>query len=236
MEYNGVIYDVYHLKVIFDQDHTTSCMGTFQIVINDVVGGRYQILSMVGQAQFSRAVKVLNLQDGQQYCMKIINNIKDYVDQSIDEIKLLTYINHNGNVDEKHVLRFHDYFYFKDHLFIVTELLKDNLFDAYRMNLKSQEPKYFNLRRVQKFAQQIMTAMEYIHSLHIIHCDLKPENILIKSYAYSEGDAKVPTGYYRALIPKMTNLKARIGCSDEYFLNFLKGCLKIDPSQRFSAR
>jgi len=183
MGYNGVIYDVYHLKVIFDQDHTTSCMGTFQIVINDVVGGRYQILSMVGQAQFSRAVKVLNLQDGQQYCMKIINNIKDYVDQSIDEIKLLTYINHNGNVDEKHVLRFHDYFYFKDHLFIVTELLKDNLFDAYRMNLKSQEPKYFNLRRVQKFAQQIMTAMEYIHSLHIIHCDLKPENILIKSYA-----------------------------------------------------
>jgi|JI6StandDraft_1071083.scaffolds.fasta_scaffold06121_3 hypothetical protein len=59
---------------------------------------------------------------------------------------------------------------------------------------------------------------------------------ILEEDPYNEGGAKVPTGYYRALIPKMTNLKARIGCSDEYFLNFLKGCLKIDPSQRFSAR
>ena len=45
--------------------------------------------------------------------MKIIENNKDYFDQSIDEIKLLKYVNHNADVDEKHVLRFYDYFYHK---------------------------------------------------------------------------------------------------------------------------
>jgi serine/threonine protein kinase len=42
----------------------------------------------------------------------------------VDEIKLLNYINLNGEVDNHNVLRVYDYFYHKEHLFIVTELLK----------------------------------------------------------------------------------------------------------------
>ena len=53
-------------------------------------------------------------------------NNKDFFDQSMDEIKLLRYLNAAGNVDEHHILRLYDYFYFKEHLFIVTELLRDN--------------------------------------------------------------------------------------------------------------
>lgn len=34
MEYGGVIYDVFDLKVVFDQDHTSIGQGEFQIVIN----------------------------------------------------------------------------------------------------------------------------------------------------------------------------------------------------------
>lgn len=64
--------------------------------------------------------------------MKIIENNKDYYDQSIDEIKLLKYINFNGDPDEKNILRLYDYFYHKEHLFIVTELLKDNLYEFYK--------------------------------------------------------------------------------------------------------
>lgn len=32
-------------------------------------------------------------------------------------------------------------------------------------------------------------ALEYIHSIRLMHCDLKPENILIKNY--QRGDVKV---------------------------------------------
>ncbi len=82
--------------------------------------------------------------------MKIIENNKDYFDQSIDEIKLLKYINNNGNVDEKNVLRIYDYFYHKEHLFIVTELLKDNLYEFYKFNRENEPEPYFTIGRLQR--------------------------------------------------------------------------------------
>jgi len=42
-----------------------------------------------------------------------LQNNKDYFDQSLDEIKLLRYINDNDPADEHGVLRLYDYFYFK---------------------------------------------------------------------------------------------------------------------------
>jgi len=41
----------------------------------------------------------------------------------------------NGNLDKHHVLKLHDYFYYKEHLFLVTELLKDNVYDYLKFNL-----------------------------------------------------------------------------------------------------
>lgn len=61
---------------------------------------------------------------------------------------------------------------------ILTELLKENLYEAYRAR-----PEYFTLGKLQLIARQILTALSTLHRLHIIHCDLKPENILMKSYA-----------------------------------------------------
>merc|ERR1712014_322461 len=56
-------------------------------------------------------------------------------------------------------------FYHKEHLIIVTELLRDNLYE---------------------FSKQVLGALDYVHSLRLIHCDLKPENILIRSYSKCE--------------------------------------------------
>ena len=118
--------------------------------------------------------------------MKIIENNKDYYDQSIDEIKVLRYINVNGDVDSRNVLKLIDYFYHKEHLFIVTELLRDNLYEYYKYNRENEKTPYFTLGRLQKITKQILNGLDYIHSLHLIHCDLKPENILIKSYSRCE--------------------------------------------------
>ena len=110
----------------------------------------------------------------------ILNN-KDYLDQALDQIKLLKYIKNNCNPDEACLLNMHDFFYHRQHLMILTELLKENLYDAY-----SQNPTYFTLPRLQIVTKQILTALATLHKLHIIHNDLKPENILIKSYSNTQ--------------------------------------------------
>jgi hypothetical protein len=97
VEYDKVIYDCFQLKVIFDRERTGfEETKDFPIVINSIIAGRYQIMEYLGAAAFSKAIQCLDLVTKQMLCMKIIENNKDYFDQSIDEIKLLKYINHNG--------------------------------------------------------------------------------------------------------------------------------------------
>jgi len=92
-------------------------------------------MEYLGSAAFSKAIWCYDLHTNEEVCMKIIENNKDYFDQSIDEIKLLRYIKTNcEDCDKKNVIRMIDYFYHKEHLFIVTELLKDNLYEFYKYN------------------------------------------------------------------------------------------------------
>lgn len=46
-------------------------------------------------------------------CVKIIKNNKDFFDQSLDEIKLLKYVNKHDPADKYHLLRLYDYFYYR---------------------------------------------------------------------------------------------------------------------------
>ena len=164
----------------------------------------------LGSAAFSKAVQCLDLHTGESVCIKIIKNNKDFFDQSLDEIKLLRYgtrlgpgashaqphshtthpaapsryrryIKRHDELDAHNVLHMHDFFYHKEHLFIVCELLRDNLYELYKYISKSDWTPYFTLPRVRSIAHQCLTALAYIHDLNLIHCDLKPENILIKS-------------------------------------------------------
>lgn len=183
----NVTFDCYHLKVIYDRERTGfEETKDFPVIIDSVIAGRYQVMEYLGSAAFSKALQCLDMLTKQLVCVKVIENNKDYVDQSLDEIKILRLINCNADPDMKSFLKVIDYFYHKEHLFIVTELLRDNLYEFSRYNREHETELYFNLGRLQRVTHQILTALEYVHSLHLIHCDLKPENILIKSYSRCE--------------------------------------------------
>jgi serine/threonine protein kinase len=93
-----------------------------------MVAGRYKVCELLGQAAFSSAIQCFDYaarnKEDEWVCLKVIKNTKDFFDQSLDEIKLLQYINSAGDADERHVLRLLDFFYHREHLFIVSELLR----------------------------------------------------------------------------------------------------------------
>ena len=76
----------------------------------------------------------------------------------------------------------------KEHLFLVCELLRANLyeFQRYQRDTGSPPPGYFTPPRLQRIAAQVLRALAFLHSLGLVHADLKPENILIKSYSRCE--------------------------------------------------
>lgn len=180
-------YEVFNLRVIHRKNRTGFEENKdLPIVLNTVIGGRYYVTEYLGSAAFSKVIQAHDLHTGIDVCLKIIKNDKDFFDQSLDEIKLLKIVNKLDPADERHILRLYDYFYHQEHLFIVCELLKANLYEFQKFNQESGGEAYFTLSRLQVITRQCLEAIEYLHHLGIIHCDLKPENILIKSYRKCE--------------------------------------------------
>ncbi|EER20472.1 protein kinase, putative [Perkinsus marinus ATCC 50983] len=205
-------YDVLPLNVVYERNRTGfEETKEFQVVTNMVIAARYRVVGFLGSAAFSKAVQAWDMRFNQHVCMKIIKNDKDFFDQSLDEIKLLSLLQLNapdGDIDKTRCLRMIDYFYHKEHLIIVTELLRDNLYEFSKLTRVSSPPQplspvpafgspvatppttpllapvsqYFTIGRLQKITHQVLTALEYIHSMGLMHCDLKPENILLQSY------------------------------------------------------
>ncbi|KAL3521216.1 hypothetical protein ACH5RR_019365 [Cinchona calisaya] len=180
-------YEVFSLRIIHRKNRTGFEENKdFPIVLNSIVAGRYYITEYLGSAAFSKVAQAHDLHTGMDVCLKIIKNDKDFFDQSLDEIKLLKFVNKHDPGDEHHVLRLYDYFYHQEHLFIVCELLRANLYEFQKFNQESGGEPYFTLSRLQGITRQCLEALEYLHGLGVIHCDLKPENILIKSYRRCE--------------------------------------------------
>lgn len=155
-----------------------------------IIAGRYEVQDVLGSAAFSTALQCLDHaaeeDEAQFVCLKVIKNNKDFFDQSLDEIKLLQYINSRGDPDEHNVLRLIDFFYCKEHLFIVSELLKENLYEFGRFIRENNMEVYYTLARLKRISKQVLEALSFIHSLRLIHCDVKPENIVIRSFSRCE--------------------------------------------------
>ncbi|TPP46297.1 Protein kinase domain family protein [Leishmania donovani] len=159
---------------------TASCRGSDTAT---TASASKQQVKSVNTATKSRLKPKRRILGYGQVCLKIINNTKDFFDQSLDEIRLLTLLNRQKDPDDAHIVRLIDAFYYKEHVMLVTELLRDTLYDYGKYNREEEKEFYFTLPRLRRLTRQIVEALTYVHSLNLIHTDLKPENIMFVSYS-----------------------------------------------------
>lgn len=108
---------------------------------------------------------------------------RTFFDQSLDEIKILELLRQTGRCTENHCVEMKTFFYYREHLVIVTELLRQNLFEFGKFIMDNDEEPYFTLMRLAYITRQALISLKFVHSLGLVHSDVKPENILLSSYS-----------------------------------------------------
>jgi len=186
--------EIYHLPIVY-KAHQTGFEPTKDLVLqpDTIFAGKYYVQGELGSAAFSTAYRCVDLnsgktsEDGETYydevCLKVIKNTKDFFDQSLDEIKILELLRQTQKCHDHNILEMKTFFYHKEHLIIVTELLRQNLFEFGKYVTDNDEPRYFTRHRLCYIARQCLVALDFIHNLGLVHSDIKPENILLASYS-----------------------------------------------------
>mmetsp|Transcript_9253 Transcript_9253/g.10212 ORF Transcript_9253/g.10212 Transcript_9253/m.10212 type:complete len:1096 (-) Transcript_9253:50-3337(-) len=184
--------EYFNLPIIY-KSHVTGFEPTKDLYLEpgNVVAGQYLVENELGSAAFSTAYRCIDLNSDssgngeyhEEVCLKVIKNTKDFFDQSLDEIKILELLRQTGRCNENNIVEMKKFFYHREHLVIVTELLRQNLFEFGKFIVDNNEEPYFTLQRLCYLTRQVLVALNFVHSLSLVHSDVKPENILLSSYS-----------------------------------------------------
>ena len=154
--------------------------GLINVNIKEI-NSNYNIINQISKNETLIEYKIQSKNDLNLFkSLKILNkqflnkNSKD--EKIIEEIKILSSLNH-----EK-IIKVENYYYDENYYYIITEYCKlGNLY-----NLKKK--KNFNEKQIKFIIYQLLTAVQYLCSKNFIHSDIKPINILIEKRFKYKGD------------------------------------------------
>jgi len=150
--------------------------GDYHIVTHDHLAYRFEVLGNLGKGSFGQVCKCFDYQENSTIAVKIIRNKKRFHQQALVEVKLLKYIKDRDPHDQANIVRMSEYFYFRNHLCIIFEIMSINLYEL----IKNNNFQGLSLGLIRRFAVQMLTSLRALRKLRIVHCDLKPENILLR--------------------------------------------------------
>ncbi|KJZ73329.1 hypothetical protein HIM_07333 [Hirsutella minnesotensis 3608] len=150
--------------------------GYYKVRIGEVLDGRYEVKSTLGQGVFARVAQALDAETGKIVAIKIMRNNYALRRGGYKEIKILEKLNNDDVAGKKHIIKLERSFEHGGHLCMVFEGMEMNLRDVLR---KFGHNVGINLEATRKFARQIFIALDHMRKNDIIHADLKPDNILI---------------------------------------------------------
>lgn len=143
-------------------------------------------INELAQARFDHAMQIVNEYEAEQHQQQQRQEQHHQnIPAHVQEAMRLAY--YDCAADAFHVVRLSDAFYFRQRMFVVTELLKENLYETTVASLAAEtegcEAYWFDISRLAMVAKQVTTALELVHSLGLVHSDVKPENIMVQSHS-----------------------------------------------------
>lgn len=150
--------------------------GSYIKVLSDQMVYRYEMQEVLGKGSFGQVVKAQDHKTGQQVAIKIIRNKKRFHHQALVEVKILDALRRKDRENQYNVVHMLEYFYFRNHLCIVFELMGMNLYEL----IKKNNFQGFSIALIRRFAYSMLQCLKILNKEKIIHCDLKPENILLR--------------------------------------------------------
>lgn len=139
---------------------------------------KYMAIELLGVGTFGQVFRCVS-NEGDEVAIKIVKGFNKFYQYEMNGLRILKKIKEMGMT--KHFVKFYDAFIFKQHLCVVLELLKENMYQI----MKIFKFTGFGLFSVRNILRQLLSGIEQLQSLGITHCDMKPENILMANY-YSE--------------------------------------------------
>ena len=138
-----------------------------------LIGGRYQIVSRIGQGGMGKVYKVTHIHLSRTFALKIISNQVAETDEARElfysEARFASAMSHPSITS---VVDFGEDE--KVGMFMVMEFV-----DGEPLNRILFREKRLALRKACEIVMQVAEALHYIHKQNVVHCDIKTENILI---------------------------------------------------------
>ncbi|KAJ2365742.1 spindle assembly checkpoint kinase [Coemansia sp. RSA 2607] len=134
----------------------------------------------LGKGKFGRAYVAREKNTGFICALKML--VKSELEESKIEKQLRREVEIQTHLRHPHILRLYGYFHDEKRVYLILEYASEG--EMYKMLQKQGS---FSEEVAAKYIAQMASALEYLHSKHVIHRDIKPENLLINAH----GDLKI---------------------------------------------
>ncbi|AWP16799.1 putative homeodomain-interacting protein kinase 2-like [Scophthalmus maximus] len=137
--------------------------------------GHYLILDFIGEGRFGKVAKSVNLITAQDVALKIFKTEENMdMKREINMLEVLSVL----DPVKTSVVQYFEKFQHKGHICLAFEMLDRNLYQL----LIDRQYKPLSLSEIRLIAHQLLTALDALKGLGIIHCDLKPDNIMLVNH------------------------------------------------------
>lgn len=132
----------------------------------------YDLGEVLGYGTFGHVVSAVHKTSRERRAIKLLPISKLSTRKSLK--KLLTEVEILRSLDHPNIVRLYEFFLDEKYLYIVMELCAGGelLDEILRRNS-------FHESLAATYMKQLLSAVSYCHSMHVVHRDLKPENLLL---------------------------------------------------------